>query len=146
MREQSTRGARQSGAGNPFWKGGRTIASNGYVLLKMADHPSADSRGYVYEHRLVAERKIGRALRKGEIVHHINHDKTDNRPENLEVVANVAEHRRHHRELEKGLRLPNEANPLIACGCGCGTELPKYDNAGRPRRFVSGHNGRKASV
>ena len=49
------------------------------------------SRGYVkwhgrhQHHRVVAEQMIGRLLHPGEIVHHKNGDKHDNRPENLEV-------------------------------------------------------------
>lgn len=54
-----------SGPDNPNWKGGRSIASNGYVLLRMPGHHLADVRGYVYEHRLVAEQKLGRRLVKG---------------------------------------------------------------------------------
>lgn len=54
------------GAKNGFWKGGRTVASNGYVLVRVGtDHHLADVRGYVYEHRLIAEQKIGRHLRAG---------------------------------------------------------------------------------
>jgi hypothetical protein len=40
----------------------------------------------VLKHRIIAEKKIGRKLRKGEISHHKNHIKTDNRPCNIEVM------------------------------------------------------------
>src|SRR5258708_1731909 len=135
-----TRVSGQSLADNPNWKGGRSIASNGYVLVKNPHHPLADIRGYVYEHRVVAEGKIGRYLLPGEEVHHINHDKADNRPENLMVAASHAHHRREHRRLESGLREPGEDNPQVVCLCGCGAEFPKYDATGRPRKILSGHN------
>ena len=49
-----------------------------------------------HTHRIVAERKIGRPLRPGEIVHHIDGDKHNNDPGNLEVFENQAEHAREH--------------------------------------------------
>lgn len=45
-----------------------------------------------YLHRTIAEQKIGRPLRPGEIVHHIDGDKRNNSPENLEVLKNQREH------------------------------------------------------
>lgn len=124
---------------NNNWKGGRSVASNGYVLLKMRGHHLADCRGYVYEHRLVAEQTLGRRLLPGEIPHHKNGIKTDNRPENIEVLPSRAHHMHAHAK-RKDIRAPGEPNPLISCACGCGAEMPKFDAIGRPRRFVSGHN------
>jgi hypothetical protein len=54
---------------------------------------------YEYAHRLAMEKKLGRKLRPGEQVHHLNGRPSDNRPGNLEVVT-MAEHNRvdlaHH--------------------------------------------------
>lgn len=50
-----------------------------------------------HEHRQVAEQILGRPLRRGEVVHHINRDKRDNRPENLMIFSSQAEHARWHK-------------------------------------------------
>ena len=127
--------------GNPNWKGGRSKTSHGYVLIRVGvGHHLADVRGYAYEHRLVAEEKIGRKLRPGEEVHHLNKDKTDNRPENIEICEGRATHAVHHRISGKRLRMPGEENKPIECRCGCGGLFNKYDRSGRPRLFISGHN------
>ena len=116
------------------------MASNGYILLRVGiKHPLADVRGYAYEHRVVAEKKIGRALKPNEHVHHIDGDKTNNVPENLEVLLSV-EHHFRHRIKESNLKHPFEKNTTVRCKCGCGEAFLKFDTAGRPREFISGHN------
>lgn len=131
------------GESNPNWKGGKRLHTNGYVTVKVVPGSHLDiGNGYAYEHRVVAETKIGRQLLPGEEVHHINHDRKDNRPENLEVVTGE-EHGVAHRTRNKGLRMPGEENPLIACECGCGTMFNKFDEYRRPRRFVSSHNAKR---
>lgn len=120
---------------------GRSVTTIGYVLVRVGvDHHLADVRGYAYEHRIVAEAKLGRRLAANEIVHHVNGVKADNRPENLEVLSSAAEHFLRHRTSNIALRLPGEANPTITCGCGCGQAFARYDDKGRPRQYVSGHN------
>ena len=125
----------KTGTQNPNWRGGRTITAHGYVLVRVGqDHHLADVRGYAYEHRIVAEEKIGRRLRRHEQVHHVNGDKADNRPENLDVVADSAHHHLRHRR--PGSRLQH---PMAKCACGCGQMFRRFDASGRPRNFVSGH-------
>lgn len=57
-------------------------------------------RPWVPEHIVVAERALGRALKKGEIVHHINCDQTDNRNSNL-LVCTRAYHAWLHFEMSR---------------------------------------------
>lgn len=49
------------------------------------------------EHRVVAEVLLGRPLRPGEVVHHVDENKKNNAPSNLWVFATNAAHHRYHR-------------------------------------------------
>lgn len=73
----------------------RYIDGIGYIRILKPDHPFHDNRGYVKEHRLVMEEYLGRYLTKDEIVHHINENPSDNRPENLQIMTRP-EHVKHH--------------------------------------------------
>ncbi len=81
-----------TGDKHPNWKGGRISDGRGYILLYMPDHPRATKLGYIREHIYVLEQKLGRYLEKGEIPHHINGIKDDNRPENLTILQTHKEH------------------------------------------------------
>jgi hypothetical protein len=92
------------------WQGGKRLTRSGYIYEYKPDHPNASTIGAVMEHRLVMEKKLGRYLEAGEVVHHINGIKNDNRPENLEVMKR-GKHVSNHfadgvkaRELEKEVR------------------------------------------
>lgn len=94
-----------TGEGHPWWQGG-TRMKVGYLQTMMKDHPEADRFGYIFVHRLVAEQKIGRLLEPDEEVHHINGIRTDNRPENLEVMSK-SEHMRLHANQKHASKLDN---------------------------------------
>lgn len=92
-------GKMNRGSNNIFWKGGKRVGSKGYVLIK-----DKKPGKYIMEHRLVMEKFIGRKLKSGEIVHHINNIRTDNRIKNLMLFKNHAEHTKHHERLRSKLR------------------------------------------
>ena len=51
-----------------------------------------------HEHRIVAEQILGRPLKKGEVVHHIDRNKRNNSPDNLMIFKNQSEHAKWHAE------------------------------------------------
>lgn len=75
---------------NPRWKGG-IRRDHGYIQIKLSPddffYPMASKSGYVFEHRLIMAKQLGRCLQPWELVHHKNHIRDDNRPENLQLVS-----------------------------------------------------------
>jgi len=106
-----------AGAENPAWKGGVTFFKRKgkyadqaikYVRCPESMMSMARKDGYVMEHRLAVALEIGRALTRQECVHHINHDATDNRLENLMLFATNADHKRYeHGQVIKPLWQPS---------------------------------------
>lgn len=73
------------------------------VKRKMAFARMCQGEGKTYPrinnrhtHRIVAEAKLGRRLQPGEVVHHIDGDKRNYNPDNLEVLKNQSDHARAH--------------------------------------------------
>ena len=91
------RGA-QPGEKNPSYKVGRRINHNGYAQVSAPkDHPYAKvhgkkKSGWVFEHRLVLEQKLGRYLLPEEIVDHIDGLTLHNHPDNLRLFSSNQEH------------------------------------------------------
>jgi transposase-like protein len=87
--------------------GGRIMVQGYVCVLVPRDSPFASMRrepmGYVPEHRLVMAEALGRPLRSTETVHHLDGDKTNNSPDNLEL---------HHGVHGRGVRM--------RCAC-CGS-------------------------
>lgn len=95
------------GSNNPTWKSDEMINRYGYRMVRVLDHPfKTKKRDMVLEHRLIAEKFLlteensvvvdgKRYLSPEYIVHHKNHNRLDNRVENL-VVMKKAEHSKMH--------------------------------------------------
>lgn len=77
--------------GNRVKQAYRGKHTSGYILIKLQPNDfyySMSGRdGYVFEHRLVMAKHLGRCLHIWEIVHHKNHTRDDNRIENLQLVS-----------------------------------------------------------
>jgi hypothetical protein len=88
-----------SGKNSPNWKGGRVKDYRGYVWIKAPKgHLGANLWGYIYEHRLIIEKHLGRYLRKEEVIRHINNNTSDNRLDNLKLCRNNNEHLKLHKK------------------------------------------------
>lgn len=68
---------------------------NGYRFLKVGP-----SGGYKAEHRIIAEKALGRPMKMGEVVHHFNGDRLDNRNQNL-MICSKTYHQCLHRKMSQ---------------------------------------------
>lgn len=99
----------QSAEKHPNWQGGRTyINADGYRMVWAFNYPGSH-QNVIAEHILVIEKKLGRLLKLGEEVHHINHIRTDNRPENLVIFSSHSEHLRNAKHIRK---IPQPKDPI----------------------------------
>jgi len=97
------------GSNSYLWNDGRLLSRDGYVLLRVGKtHPFADPNGYCREHVLIWY-SAGHKHIPGEVVHHLNGDRKDNRLENLKAIPIELHNRIHNTERgrdKKGRFLP----------------------------------------
>lgn len=101
-----------------MWEIKKAIKKGDYTYALVPEHPFATKNGYVLYHRIIVENHLNRLLNSHEVVHHKNHNKFDNRIENLEVLDSV-EHNRIH-GLEHGREYADLKCPI----CGKEFSLP----------------------
>lgn len=94
-------GHNNAGANHWEWKNGRALTHSGYVGIRdrTRSHARVNFNRYVREHILIAEKALGKPLPPEAVVHHIDHDKSNNRRGNLVICQDQAYHLLlHHRE------------------------------------------------
>lgn len=67
----------------------------GYVYFIDSEHPLANKSGKVYYHRHIASIKLGKWIDKSYHVHHIDSNRQNNSPDNLEIVSPKMHIRKH---------------------------------------------------
>ena len=95
---------KKTGEKSVNWKGGKTLDSDGYPMTLIPSHPRARQNGYVLDHILEAEKRLGAPIPDGAVVHHLGH-KGDK--DNIAIVGSQAEHMAEHAR----------ERALMACGC-----------------------------
>lgn len=117
------------------WKGGIKI-HRGYVLIRKPDHPYINKSGYIKRATLILEKKLGRLLLPGEEAHHIDENKQNDDPENLECKTHAA-HIAYHVSRRPKIR---ETRYCIICGKAIIRCPSHFQNL--PERTVCGHKCR----
>ena len=98
---------------NPYWKGG-IRQRNGYIQILKPEHLFCDKKGYVFEHRLVVEKNIGRYLKKDEVIHHEDGNKKNNKINNLKIMKQ-GEHFSAHLKTYWKDKIKNTKNYFKKC-------------------------------
>ena len=94
-----------------LYKDRKRYNKNGYIVIEYPEHSKAFEIGDgimgIYEHLLVAEEDVlGRPIREGEVVHHLDKNRSNNSPDNLIVLLNPM-HSKLHAWLDRNKIIPD---------------------------------------
>jgi len=105
--------------------------TRGYVIITRRHHKYAGTRGRIYLHRYLKELDLGYYITKEYDIDHINGDKKDNIPENLQVLLKGDHTSKHH-------TIPDRSNTFCIL---CNTKTPNKFNNGRPKwyKYLDGY-------
>ncbi len=101
------------------------IDRDGYKIIHI-------NRKHYREHRVIMENFLGRKLLTTEIIHHINHNKLDNRVENLEIVSR-SDHKNKYHPLDWRIGVKTQLKK------GNKYEFRKGEHISRSTEFKKGH-------
>lgn len=108
------RGHSSKGERNVNWNNRRATSAQGYAMVWAPNHPNARQGGWILEHRLAMSNKIGRPLLETEIVHHVDENKLNNDPDNLEIMTRS----NHHAEHDPNAYRRKKRIPKVCVACG----------------------------
>lgn len=124
-----------------FWTGGHSTV-NGYKTTKVDGHPRGGKRGYVFDHILVVEAAMGKYLREGTEVHHVDRTKTNNANNNIVACHDIAYHQLLHRR-QRALDACGDANWLMCTYCKqWGPPSDVFQRSNRPSAYHQTCNAR----
>lgn len=99
-------GQAEIGENNPNWRGGK-ILNGGYPQTLVGSLNGGGTKGYKFDHRIIADLALGHPLPASAVMHHVNGIKTDNRNSNLVICENQSYHRLLHRRARERKAVDN---------------------------------------